>query len=607
MNKLVDDFKIIADDFRNTEQQHLPLVNESGKKNGYDIYPSFKIAGPVFQGFDSLAERIIAYEQNIVIDGYGGVLWEVFTDQLNNHFVQKGINVNWIDINKALMPAGHIREMIAPFMGGTDPLFGSLYTGQLKDFFDPTILGSLAPCDGVLNILYGTGAALAGWKGAVIYLDVPKNEIQFRSRAGKVCNIGEVCPEDPKIQYKRFYFIDWQVLNKHKQQLLPEIDVIVDEQRITKISWTTGQNLRDALNKMSVNVLRARPWFEPGVWGGQWLKKHVKGLNYDVPNYAWSFELIAPENGIIIEHDNIMLEISFDFLLFNNNKAILGKAAERFGYNFPIRFDFLDTMAGGNLSLQCHPSVAFTKANFGEDFTQDETYYILEAEADAAVYLGFQEGIDPEKFKSVLENSARLSIPVNIEEYVQKFPSKKHDLFLIPNGTVHGSGRNNMVLEISATPYIFTFKMYDWLRPDLNGIPRPLNIGRAFENLNFERSGSVVSKTLISEQSPVALGSDWSIISLPTHSEHFYAIQRFEFDTEIEAETNGQCHILNLVEGDCIIVRTGEVEQLVYFAETFIIPAGAKTYSMRNAGAVKAKVICAFVKDDHNKTKTLLF
>lgn len=583
---------------RNTTQFIIPAEKAQTTQQGYDIYPAFKIADTIYSGFNSLAEWIVNQDQNIVIDGYSGVCWDQFVKQLHQHLTQKGKTVRWITIDTALKPATVIEELIAVNLQQNDPVFGKRYEGELIDYFDLKKLRLIQPDSHELTIIYGCGAALAPIHAKTIYIDVPKNEIQFRSRANVLRNLGASETADPKTQYKRFYFVDWPVLNKHKQQLLARIDAIVDEQRIIEIAWMTGAALRNSLTKMSRHAFRARPWFEPGVWGGQWIKDNIAGLNPDVINYAWSFELIAPENGIVLENEGRLLEVSFDSLLFHNSNAILGKAAKRFGYHFPIRFDFLDTMNGAPLSLQCHPTIAYTKEHFGEDFTQDETYYILEHQQQAKVYLGFQENIDPQEFKRVLQDSFNHHTPVAVETYVQTFNSKKHELYLIPNGTVHSSGKNNLVLEISATPYIFTFKMYDWLRPDLNGKPRPLNIERAFANLNFERKGDVVKDTLIAKQSIIKQGDDWQVINLMTHPDHFYAIHRFEFDTVIEGHTNGQCHILSLVEGDLILVRTGQMEQVIHYAETFIIPADAVQYQIINKGKGRAKVLTAFVKDE---------
>ena len=93
--------------------------------------------------------------------------------------------------------------------------------------------------------------------------------------------------------------------------------------------------LEISLDEILQQPFRARPWFEAGVWGGNWMKKNIVGLNKEEVNYAWSFELITPENGIVIEGNECLLEVSFDFLLFFDNNKLLGKAAQRFGTEFP--------------------------------------------------------------------------------------------------------------------------------------------------------------------------------------------------------------------------------------------------------------------------------
>lgn len=583
---------------RNSTQPLLPVTSVGIDNLSYNISPSFHSECGVYKGFDTLAEKI-SNEKIIIIDGYGGVLWETFREQLHEALLTKKKNIFWYDINSCLKSAAEIENIIEENLNGDDPVFGKKYKGDLTDFFDTQKLKLLKPDTNVdISVVYGTGAALSNWKGLLIYADVPKNEIQYRMRAGSINNWG--CKElfSQKQMYKRFYFVDWPVLNKHKEQLLNKIDCIVDEQRINEITWMSGNDFRNTLNKMLHHPFRARPWFEAGIWGGNWMKKHITGLNKEEINYAWSFELITPENGIVIEGNKNLLEVSFDFLLFFDNKKLLGKASLRFGTEFPIRFDFLDTYSGGNLSVQCHPRTDYIKEKFGENFTQDETYYILDCEPDAKVYLGFQHDIDPAQFKQALNDAQDKKMEIPIEKYVQVHQTHKHDLFLIPNGTVHASGKNNMVLEISSTPYIFTFKMYDWLRLDLDGQARPINIEHAFSNLYFDRKGNFVQQKLISH--PV-IEQEWKggrKMKLPTHEEHFYSVDRYEFMGNVQINTHNQCHLCMLVEGERIEVTVNKQTTVFNYAETFVIPASVENYSVHYSGNAMAFLVVAYVKDE---------
>jgi mannose-6-phosphate isomerase class I len=567
----------------------------------FNIYPAHPLApGLIESGFAALARHLAAHER-VVTDGIGGVMWTDFRARLGAALDQIHVAFDWLDCSEALRPEPEIEALLAPDLGGNDPLFGKLTGRLLRDFFVNERLAELRSRvqKGRRTLLYGTGAALVGTEGFLVYLDVPKNEIQFRSRAGSITNLGATRPADPKQMYKRFYFVDWPTLRRHQADLLPRVDLVVDGQRPETPTMMTGEALRRALAKTGSSWFRVRPWFEPGPWGGQWMKQRFPGLAPDAPNLAWSFELISPENGLAFESSGRRLEVAFDFLMFQEQRAVLGDFAERFGFQFPIRFDYLDTFGGGNLSLQCHPRPEYTWSHFGERFTQEETYYVTDCADGAGVFLGFQENIEPREFRQALELSGREACPLPVERFVQKHAARKHQLYLIPHGTIHCSGRDNLVLEISATPYIFTFKMYDWMRLDLDGRPRPLNIERAMANLSFTRKGDVVGRELIASPRRIAGGEGWELFHLPTHAAHFYDVHRFEFSTAVEVRTAGSPHVLNIVEGSSVWLETAQAAPKRFaFAETFVVPAAAGAYRLRSEGGQSVKVIQAFLKPE---------
>jgi mannose-6-phosphate isomerase class I len=584
-------------EYRRTTQALAPARWTPGPADSYELYPSHLVGcGRIELGYDALAARLP--EQGVVaLDGFAGILWAEFRARLTEALAGRGRAAIWRGTEEALREEEEVHALIAPSLGGEDPVFGTRFGGGLADFFHPQALARLGePVARGLVIVYGCGAALAAPGADLVYVDLPKNELQFRARAGVVTNLGARTAAPPKAAYKRSYFVDWPALQAHRKTLAGRVEWVVDAQRPDEPAMISGDALRAALVELARTSFRVRPWFEPGPWGGQWCRRNIPALP-PAPNYAWSFELITPENGLMLREEDRLLEISFDWLMSRQGAEVLGESAAWFGDDFPIRFDFLDTVEGGNLSLQVHPGPGSIRRTFGERFTQDETYYILEAAPGATVNLGFQEGVRPDAFRAALERSFREGSPLEAERWVQSHPARRGDLYLIPHGTVHGAGVGNLVLEISATPYIFTYKLHDWLRPDLDGKPRPLNIERGMTSLDFARSGARVAEELISRPRVLQGAEGVTVEHLPTHPLHFYEVFRYRFRDRLQARTRGSVHVMNVVGGGSVELETpGGPRRVFHFAETFVVPAAAGEYTLRNRGAGMAEVVMARMK-----------
>jgi hypothetical protein len=513
----------------------------------------------------------------------------------------------WITAREALRPGAEIDRLVAGDLGGDDPLFGYLTRLTLEEFFSPEKIGTLRAAMAEARcpvVVIGTGALLIAPAPAVcIYADLPRWEAQRRQRRGEIANLGvENRGAKASLQYKRSFFIDWRVCDRLKQDTLRSWDYLLDTCTAGDPKLVTGATLRRALAHCVTRPFRVVPFFDPGPWGGQWLKE-VCDLDRATPNFAWCFDCVPEENSLLLQFGTTRVEIPALDLVFAEPRALLGEQVyRRFGAEFPIRFDLLDTMGGGNLSLQVHPLRAYIRARFGVGYTQDESYYLLDAKPGAAVYLGRKAGAVFAEMIADLEAAQRGEKSFSDERFIARFPAAKHDHFLIPAGTLHCSGRDCMVLEISATPYIFTFKLWDWGRLGLDGTPRPINIGHGKANICWDRDEDYVAQRLINQAREIARDDGWWEERTGLHESGFIETRRHWFTGVVPHDTGGErsgsVQVLNLVEGAEAVVESPEetfAPFVVHYAETFIVPAAVGAYRIRPRDQTTG-VACATIK-----------
>ena len=570
------------------------------RKSNYDKFPSTPLEGNLIKGWDSIFQTLkekLAGKGICVIECYQGV----YIEELEKHLPALEADLV-IKADNLYHAEEKIRTLTQRWVTD-DRLFVRRASFTYQDFLDEDkvkVARNEMKVQTGLTLVYGHGAFdVAGQADVVVYIDMARWEIQQRSRRKEIDGLGvSNREEDASRHYKRGYFVDWIVCDELKKRLLPIADYWMDTHVPETPKMITGELLRQGLTKTAHRPFRVVPFFDPAPWGGQWMKE-VCDLDRSKSNYGWCFDCVPEENSLYLKVEGELFEIPSNNVVFHETKALLGAPVEsRFGEDFPIRFDFLDTMEGGNLSLQVHPTTQYIRDTFGIYYTQDESYYLLDATDEATVYLGLKTDVCPEEMINELNEAQNTGQPFDVEKFVNKWPAKKHDHYLIPNGTIHCSGSGAMVLEISATPSIFTFKLYDWGRLGLDGLPRPINIKHGSKVIQWERQTDLIRKDFINAVQPIAEGEGWREERTGLHENEFIETRRHWFTSTVTHPAGTGVNVLNLIEGEEAIVEspTGLFDPfVVHYAETFIIPASVGEYTIRPYGLAEGKE-CATIK-----------
>jgi mannose-6-phosphate isomerase class I len=577
----------------------------------YDKAPFITVPGHTCEvGWSAIATKLAAVRVRsravLAVECYPGVDDREILRELGER-LQPALAVRAAD---AMLPTAAIDRLVAPFLGDDDPVFGCLTDLTLERFFDHARLAEMQrrieSMDRGLILVVGVGATLAALHpDVVVYADLARWEAQLRFRRNESGNLGSDNQRlSAGVKYKRAFFVDWRVADRFKKPLLRSSDFVLDTNTRTEPKLAAGDAVRDGLRRAVGQPFRIVPLFDPAPWGGQWMKE-VCDLDRSVTNYGWCFDCVVEENSLYLGLGSVRnFEVPAIDLISLHARELLGDAVHaRFDDEFPIRFDLLDTMGGGDLSLQVHPHAEYIKKAFGVSSPQDESYYLLDAGDGASVCLGVKTGVEPAELIAELEAAQAGGPPFVVGRFVNRWPAKKHDHFLIPAGTIHCSGKNALVLEISAAPYLFTFKLWDWGRLGLDGRPRPIHIAHGGHVLQYDRDTEWIRRELINQIQPIASGDGWTEERTGLHKTQHIETRRHWFTKRVPHCSDGAVNVLNLVEGREAVVESPSHSfppLVVHYAETFIVPAMTGDYTVRPHGpsaGSRCGTIKALVRD----------
>lgn len=230
------------------------------------------------------------------------------------------------------------------------------------------------------------------------------------------------------------------------------------------------------MSSMKLYPLQFEPILKERIWGGTKLKTFLnKPITSNITGESW--EISTVENDVSVVANGSLKGKSLNELINEFPEAVLGtKVYDQFGKQFPLLFKYLD--AREDLSIQLHPNDELAKKRHNS-FGKTEMWYVMQADTDAQLIVGFKEKSSPEEYIKNLNNKTLLTI-------LDSKKVKQGDVFMLDTGTIHAIGAGIVIAEIQQTSDI-TYRVYDFDRVDANGKTRELHIDLALEALNYEK------------------------------------------------------------------------------------------------------------------------
>ena len=580
-----------------------------------------KFAAPII-------EKARTANQTVAFDGYATVDWKLFLNLLARECTAAGIEFVSIDANAECFKSGkEIDEMIDPLLiwdTKIDPtlLYGKIYRGGYEGMLDgqkteafEKKVKELKQGAGKVIAVFGYGTMIPRFRplyDTKCFFDItPKTSI-LRIRRGEYSNIGKERPDLINRVIRRCYYCDFEMAVCSRREIVREgaADFWFLSDDPQNILMMPFEAFADVCAQLVKYPFRAKPCYIEGVWGGSYMKKH-RNLPQKMRNAAWVFDFIPMEVSVVVEAGKEMLDINFCTFVCREGENLMSRdAVEKFHGYFPIRFNYDDSYhSTGNMSIQCHSGSEYNRKHYGEFGRQDESYYVCVTGHDAKTFIGFRDDADIPQFFRDIEAADTERKPCDYMKYVNYEESKPGLQVMLPAGTIHSSGRNQVILEIgSLTIGSYTYKMYDYLRLDFDGKQRPIHTLLGEENVAQHRRASVIhdpqSPDYIVQKPRVAKsGEGWREMILGENDQLYFSLRRLEFEKECPQDTCGErFHVLALVDGDHVRVRSKAHPERFFdmeYLDIVCVPADMGEYVVENLGKEPVMVHKTMLRDGY--------
>ena len=552
-------------------------------------------------------------KKTVGIDAYPGTEYETLINVLRQQLAGKGIE--FIDADSVMLPSEVITAKIKPYLPEDrelDPvlLYGRRYTDGYKGLQYAEKVKALIEKikSAQALIVYGKGALseeLQDEYDVRVWMDVTPRTAVLNCKNGKNRNIGLTEELPYGLMMRRNYYVDFETAMEQRWNMMRnrKIDYYITADEPCNMSMLPFDALLDLFIELNRRPFRCRPVYLEGVWGGYYIHR-LRNLPKEMRNCAWIFDMIPLEVSLAAKIGDGEFEVPFFTFVQAMGAELLGdRVFNEFGGYFPVRFNYDDTYhSSGNMSIQCHPHEEYVVNNHGEFGRQDESYYVVIAGQGAKTYLGFNRPDSCDEFFKEAEKAEKTHELIDYEKYVNAVESVPGTQVMIPAGTIHASGRNQVILEIgSLTVGSYTYKLYDYQRLDpQTGLPRPIHLKMGKDVIRGERDAEWVKENLVNHGGVARSGEGYKETVVGEHDLLYFSLRNLIFDSEITDDTKGLFHVLALVDGEKVRVESQNNPELFYELNSLdiaVVPASFGKYRIKNLGVGTVTVHKTTLKD----------